>query len=224
MPMRVRRRVWHCMLADVRKPEWWRGESPPDAPVRDPWPTRRLTGDMGSIPDEEPDPQGLHPLYFFKASVTDAEVWLNDVHVAVEWSEFDNCHFRQRVKPITNQQGFSAQGSFANRQARYRNCVFERVRFKLLGGFSMSRGWYENCTFLNCRWEGHFAHDASVVDSTFIGRMNGCVWFGESERGPNVIRGNDFTQVQFTNNVGWRRSYPVSEQAWPSGFHPRLGT
>jgi hypothetical protein len=120
--------------------------------------------------------------------VTDAQLWLNDVRLVVEWSEFASCHFRQRVKPITNEQGFSAQGSFANRQALYRNCVFERVRFKLLGGFSMSRGWYEDCTFLNCRWEGHFAHDASVVDSTFIGRMNGCVWFGESERGPSGTR------------------------------------
>jgi hypothetical protein len=59
------------------------------------------------------------------------------------------------------------------------------------------------------------------VDSTFIGRMNGCVWFGESKLGPNVIRGNDFTRVRFTDNVGWRRSYPVGEQQWPPGFHPR---
>jgi hypothetical protein len=51
--------------------------------------------------------------------------------------------------------------------------------------------------------------------------MNGCVWFGESKLGPNVIRGNDFTRVRFTDNVGWRRSYPVGEQQWPPGFHPR---
>jgi hypothetical protein len=211
------------MLPAVSKPEWWRGEKPAKAPTHDPWPTRMLTGDLDAIPEREVDPQGLRSWYFFRASVTDAELWLNDVHLAVEWSEFTNCHFRQRVKPITNEHGFSAQGSFANRQALYRNCVFERVRFKILAGFSMSQGWFEDCTFLNCRWEGHLAHDASVVSSTFIGRMNGCVWFGESDRGRNVIRGNDFTQVQFTENVGWRRDYPVNSQRWPAGFHPRIG-
>jgi hypothetical protein len=209
------------LLPAVRNPDWWRGEQPADAPARDPR-TRLVTGDVRDIPEGERDPQGLRTLYFFRASVTDAELWLNDVHLVVEWSEFTNCHFRQRVKPITNEQGFSAQGSFANRQALYRSCVFERVRFKLLAGFSMSRGWYEDCTFLNCRWEGHFAHDASVVDSTFIGRMNGCVWFGESDRGPNVIRGNDFSRARFTDNVAWRRSYPVGAQEWPSGFQPRV--
>src|SRR6478735_10986201 len=220
--MSVRWEGCSCMLPAVDSPDWWRGATPADAPARDSWPTPRLTGNIDAIPDGELDPQGLRPLFFFKASMTDKALWLNDARLAVEWSEFTNCHFRQRVKPITNEHGFSAQGSFANRPALYRNCVFERVRFKLLGGFSMSRGWYEGCTFLNCRWEGHFAHDASVVNCTFRGRMNGCVWFGESDRGPNGLRGNDFTQVQFTDNVAWRRSFPVGEQTWPPGFQPRV--
>jgi hypothetical protein len=37
-----------------------------------------------------------------------------------------------------------------------------------------------------------------------------------------VVRANDFRQVQFTDNVGWRRSFPVSEQRWPAGFKPRI--
>jgi hypothetical protein len=78
----------------------------------------------------------------------DTEQVLNEVSLAVEWSEFTDCHFRQRVKPIINDYGFSAQGSFANRPALYRNCVFERVRFKQLGGFNLTRGWYEGCTGL----------------------------------------------------------------------------
>jgi hypothetical protein len=220
--MSVRWKVWSSMLRTVSEPEWWRGAMPADSPLREPLSTPVLTGDVTAIPDTDQDALGLRTLFFFKASVADSQVCLNDVRLVVEWSEFTDCHFRQRVKPITNEHGFSAQGSFANRQSLYRNCVFERIRFKLLGGFSMSRGWYENCTFLNCRWEGHFAHDACVVNSTFIGRMNGCVWFGESCHGPNTLRGNDFTQVQFTDNVGWRRSYPVSEQRWPAGFQPNV--
>jgi hypothetical protein len=173
-----------------------------------------------AIPDREPDPTGLHSLFFFNASVTEIELWLDEAHLAAAWSEFTNCHFRQRVRPVTHEQGISAQGSFANRPTLYRNCVFEGVRFKRLGGFNLSRGWYEDCTFLNCRWEGHFAHDASLVNCTFLGRMNGCGWFGESDRGANVVRGNDFTEVQFTDNVGWRRSFPLAQQHWPPGFQP----
>ncbi len=146
---------------------------------------------------------------------------LDDVLLSVEWSEFSDCHFRQRTRPITNEHGFSAQGSFANSPALYRECVFEGVRFKQLGGFNLSRGWFEGCTFLNCRWQGHFATDASLVECAFSGRMNGCVWCGGSREGPNVVRGNDFSAVRFTDNVAWRRSYPVEQQQWPEGYRPR---
>jgi hypothetical protein len=109
----------------------------------------------------------------------------------------------------------------------YRNCTFDRIRFKALSGFSMLSARFEDCTFVNCRWEGHFAKDADLVNCTFIGRMNGCVWFGEGT-GPdrtkrrNVIHGNDFTQTQFTDNVGWRSGFPISEQMWPDGYVPRI--
>lgn len=208
------------MLPAVGQPEWWRGEKPADAP-RGQLSRGLVTGAVGAVPDGDLDQIGARPVYFFAAVASGTELWLNDVHLTVEWSEFNDCHFRQRVKPITNEQGFSAQGSFGNTPAIYRNCVFERVRFKRLGGFNLSRGWFEACTFVNCRWEGHFAHDASLVDCTFLGRMNGCVWFGESDRGPNVVRGNDFSQVQFTDNVGWRRSFPVKQQQWPTGYSPQ---
>jgi hypothetical protein len=36
--------------------------------------------------------------------------------------------------------------------AVYRDCTFERIGFKGLGGLSMDRGRFENCTFVNCRW------------------------------------------------------------------------
>ena len=55
--------------------------------------------------------------------------------------------------------------------------------------------------------------------------MNGCVWFGRGgEAGlvgePNLIRGNDFTETQFTKNVGWRSDFPVDDQLWPDGYRP----
>lgn len=148
---------------------------------------------------------------------------LDDVALAVEWSEFHGWHLRQRVRPVLNARGFAAQGSFGNSPAVYRDCTFERIRFKGLGGFSMGRGWFENCVFVNCRWEGHFAHNAGLVSNRFIGRMNGCVWFGHSASGDrNIIRGNDFTQTEFTSNVGWRSDFPVPDQHWPTAYAPLI--
>ena len=174
------------------------------------------------MPGDELDEFGSRPIYFFSAVVSGTELALDEVHLSAEWSEFNDCRFRQRVRPVTNEHGFSAQGSFANSPAIYRNCTFDRVRFKRLGGFNLSRGWFEGCTFVNCRWEGHFATDASLVDCTFVGKMHGCAWFGESVQGPNVNRGNDFSAVEFTDNVGWRHSFPVKDQHWPKGYRPRL--
>lgn len=209
-------------------PDWWRGQKPPHTvPVEwgwgnDGWITGRQEGALDGVHALE---SGQRRIAYFRAEVRDMELWLNDVHLAVTWSEFDNCHFRQRVRPVLNEYGVAAQGSFGNRPSIYRNCTFERIRFKGLGGFSMMSARFEDCTFVNCRWEGHFAHNADLLSCTFIGRMNGCVWFGQ-DVGPgnterrNVIRGNDFTQTQFTDNVAWRFGFPISDQHWPPGFVP----
>lgn len=208
--------------AEVGSPDWWRGQSPPDRPRGRPRDWALVTGAVPSVPEGQFDEYGSRPLYFFGAAVADIELWLNDVHLPVEWSEFENAHFRQRVKPVTNERGFSAQGSFAISPALYRDCVFERVRFKQLGGFTLDWGWFENCRFINCRWEGHFARKASLVGCTFSGRMNGCAWSGRSDDGSNVITGNDFTEVSFTDNVAWRDSFPIADQRWPPGFLPHV--
>jgi hypothetical protein len=89
----------------------------------------------------------------------------------------------------------------------------------------MGRALFDGCTFVNCRWEGHFAHDAWLVENRFVGRMNGCAWFGVGggpglDGSPNVVRGNDFTETRFTTNVGWRREFPIAEQLWPEAFSP----
>jgi hypothetical protein len=77
---------------------------------------------------------------------------------------------------------------------------------------------------LNCRWEGHFAYDADLVKNGFVVRMDGCVWFGSSDRDgvvrPNIIRDNDFSQTDFTSNVAFRSDFPVANQLWPAEFVP----
>jgi len=209
-----------------RKPEWWRGQSPPRL-AQDPTSAgKAISGSVTTMDLDAiaPGGSGLRPVYFFRATVTGVQLSLNDVSLLVQWSGFQNCHFGQRVRPVLNDSGFAAQGSFANRPAVYQGCTFDRVRFKTLGGFNTGAGRFENCTFVNCRWEGHFAYDADLISCRFIGRMNGCVWGGtglDSER-RNVITGNDFTEVKFTDNVGWRRDFPVADQVWPEDFVPRV--
>ena len=68
----------------------------------------------------------------------------------------------------------------------------------------------------------------SLVNCTFGGGMNGCVWFGDSDQGRsgvpsrNVLRDNDFSLVQFGDNVGWRRSFPLQDQRWSDGYTPHV--
>jgi hypothetical protein len=37
-----------------------------------------------------------------------------------------------------------------------------------------------------------------------------------------VITGNDFTEAKFSDDVAWRRKFPVTDQIWPEGFIPRV--
>lgn len=210
------------MMFDVADPTWWRGQRPPAGPRGKPAPAALRTGDLSSVPPGPDDPRtGLSSLYFFEALVNGAEVVLTDVALAVEWSQFLGCHFRQRVKPVTTGAGFAAQGSFGNSPALYRGCTFERIRFKTLGGFTLGQARFEDCTFLNCRWEGHLSRHADLVGNRF---MNGCVWFGNDRLGdgvgPTEIHGNDFSQTTFTPNVGWRGVFPLEAQRWPEDSVP----
>jgi hypothetical protein len=52
---------------------------------------------------------------FFRADAREMELWLNDAHLTVGWSEFDSRHIRQRVRPVLNEHGTAAQGAFGNR-------------------------------------------------------------------------------------------------------------
>jgi len=209
-------------------PDWWRGRRAPESCdwARPVFQGPLLALDLGAVPRFEAT--GLHELRFFRARARGLEMSLTDVHLTVGWSEFDGCTFRQRVRPVLNEAGFAAQGSFGNHPAIYRSCTFERVRFKLLGGFSLGQARFEDCMFLNCRWEGSFAHSADLLRSRFVGKMNGCVWFGEDRRREgqqsrrNDIVGNDFTQTVFTDNVGWRFNFPVEDQMFPSGYQPDI--
>ena len=87
----------------------------------------------------------------------------------------------------------------------------------MLSGFSLGRALFEGCTFVNCRWEGHFAHDGWLVDNRFLGPMNGCAWYGHGVDGANLIEGNDFTAVRFTSNVAFRDGFPITAQRGQPG-------
>lgn len=210
-------------------PEWWRGRRAPDACD---WERPVLQGPLlGLDVDKTPldEDTGLRELRFFRARARGLELSLTDVHLTVGWSEFDRCTFRQRVRPVLNEAGIAAQGSFGNHASIYRSCTFERIRFKGLGGFSLGQARYEDCTFLNCRWEGSFARSADLVRCRFVGKMNGCVWFGEDPLRPeqqprrNEVFGNDFTETVFTDNVDWRFNFPFGDQLFPSGYQPQAG-
>ena len=206
-------------------PDWWRGRRPPE--VYD-GPRPVLQGPLFSLDvDQLPqnDHTGLRQLRLFRARARGLDVPLTEASLHVRWSEFDGCRFQQRVRPVLNAAGIAAQRSFGVEPSIYRSCTLERVRFKLLGGFSMGKARFEGCTFLNCRWEGAFAHHADIVGCEFVGKMNGCVWFGEDRRDPhrlrvNEIGGNDFTGVVFSQNVSWRHNFPVERQRFPPGYTP----
>lgn len=212
------------------EPAWWRGQSPPTS-LPEEWRASRrrwiVGSHSGSLDESNPSNSGLRDMSFFRADVRNAEVRLDDVHLTATWSKFEGYTFRQRARPVLNEHGIAAQGAFGNRPSIYRHCTFERIRFKTLGGFSMLSARFEDCVFINCRWEGHFAHDADLVNSRFIGKMNGCVWFGHGTQPDgtprtNILRGNDFTQSRITANVAWRSGFPSEGQVWPEGFVPLM--
>lgn len=208
------------------EPAWWRGETPSADPRGSAADGSLLKGAMtrlDGLTTTLGDP--LQDLYFFDAQASGIEVWLTGIHLMVEWSEFDQCHFRQRSRPVLNSDGVAAQGCFGISPAVYRGCTFDRVRFKILGGFTTGRATFEGCTFLNCRWEGHFAYETQLIGCRFVGRINGCAWGGESSptnaaARRNVITGNDFSRARITDNVGWRAAFPLSDQIWPAGYVP----
>ncbi|WP_460938121.1 hypothetical protein [Phycicoccus ginsengisoli] len=154
---------------------------------------------------------------------------LDDRQLLVSWSEFDDCTFTQRLGGrVLNASGEAAQGTFGwtNGPSLYRRCRFVGVRFKALGGFGMGAATFEDCVFDRCRFNGHFADTADLVDCRFLGRIDGCAWYGsgpESEGGRrNDIRGNDFTEAHITANVGWRGGFDLGAQRWPQGFVPTV--
>jgi hypothetical protein len=109
----------------TERPTWWRGESPALAPRGHVGVCDVVTGRRSAITIPPVDHRtGLRDLYVFDAQVSEADLSLDDIHLSVEWSEFEDCHFRQRVRPALNEHGIAAQGSFANSPAVYRNCTF----------------------------------------------------------------------------------------------------
>lgn len=203
-------------------PSWWRGEAPAE-----PRPSAALVlrGDVEDLDLRTLDRSGgdgLAHVSLREARLRGLDLCLDDTKLTVWWSQLEDCRLTQRARPVANARGCTAQGTLGAGPSLYRGCRFERVRFRTTTGFSMGAATFEGCEFVHCRWEGSRAWSADLVDCRFTGRMDGAVWFGTDRRTGrrNVVRGNDFSGVTFTDNVGWRFDFPVDDQLWPSGYAP----
>ncbi|GAA1479437.1 hypothetical protein GCM10009623_38830 [Nocardioides aestuarii] len=172
-------------------------------------------------------PADLQELDLRGVRARDETIALDWRHLLVVGASFDGCTFSQRRSgPVLTTGGVAAQGSLGatGGPSVYRRCRFVGVRFKTLGGFSLGAARFEDCAFERCRWNGHFHHDADLVDCTFAGPMDGCVWQGRSPSGRrNAVTGNDFTGAVIGENVGWRSGLDLDAQRWPEDYTPVLG-
>ena len=203
--------------------------SPVLAPV---WPgSVHLRGEIAQddIPDWSVRPSDLEGLVIAQGHARGLTIALDDRHLLACWSEFDDCTFTQRRSgPVLNESGTAAQGAlgWARGPSVYRRCRFVGVRFKGLGGFSMGAATFEDCLFDRCRFNGHFAYDADLINCRFLGKIDGCVWYGSDPEHPggrrNDIRGNDFTGAVITPNVAWRGDFDLDAQRWPEGYTPAI--
>ena len=179
------------------------------------------------IPTFVDRPSDLQGLVIEQAHARGLTIALDDRHFLACWSEFDDCTFSQRRSgPVLNESGTAAQGSmgWARGPSIYRSCRFVGVRFKTLGGFSMSAATFEDCLFDRCRFNGHFHSTADLVNCRFVGTIDGCAWYGTAPEHAggrrNDIRGNDFTDAVITSNVGWRGDFDLDAQLWPESSPP----
>lgn len=182
-----------------------------------------------SFPTFSQRPADLQGVVVTQAQAEGLTVSLDDLHFLASWLEFEDCTFTQRRSgPVLNASGAAAQGSlgWAGGPSVYRGCRFEGIRFKTLGGYRMDAATFEDCTFDRCRFNGHFHTTADLIGCSFVGTMDGCVWYGMSAEHQggrrNVVRGNDFTGATITSNVAWRGRFDVGAQRWPEEFTPTV--
>jgi hypothetical protein len=155
-----------------------------------------------------------------------AEFQLDEVHLTVMDSEFQGCVFRQQAKILGEPP---PQGNIGWRNVIYRDCTFERVRFRLGPGFYVDSARFERCVFRHCRFNSHFSFRADYVDCVFEGRIATAVFYGRDatadfdsqkyEPKTNEFRGNDFSKATL-NSVAFRKGIDVSGQKWPTGYMP----
>jgi hypothetical protein len=208
------------------KPDWWRGTSPRRLPASGG--STLIRGEVREF-DSEQVPRGryslLRPVFFQQATAIGIEVALDELHLAVAWSEFVGCTFRQRSGRL-NADGAAAQGSFGSRPSLYRDCDFVGVRFANLGRFSTGAARFDGCRFDRCRFNGHFSFDSDYIDCVFAGKIDGCVWYGAVPTGHddagrrNDIIANDFSGAVIGSNVGWRGPFDFGAQRWPDRYVP----
>jgi hypothetical protein len=213
---------WDGRVDVTEGPAWWRGQVADQMPTWQPE-DRVFTGQVDDL-DVSGVPLGrglLRAVVFDQARVSDADISLDDIGLVTAWSEFTECTFHQRGTRL-HPDGEEPQGSFGNRPSVFRGCTFRDVRLSVRAGFSVGQARFEDCTFERCRFEEHFSWSAEYVGCRFVGPMRTAVFFGTDPNSGRVneIHDNDFTDVAFSSNVGWRGDFPVLDQRWPESFTP----
>ncbi|HEY7071700.1 MAG TPA: hypothetical protein VH479_16355 [Acidimicrobiales bacterium] len=174
----------------------------------------------------EVSPGRLAPkaVYAFDGVVADgAQFDLTDVVLTIQRSAFSACRFVQKRRRASD--GTGGSGSLARHASVYRECVFEGVRFRVRGGFSVGAARFERCTFIRCDFGEHFSFCADHIDCTFVGPVKRAVFYGQAPEGHhcdgkrNVFEGNDFTEAVL-HDVGFRGGIDATLQRWREGFDP----
>ena len=210
------------------KPLWWHGPTPRPAWARANDYEVVLSGEVDEFrADAAPLTGTLRHFVFDQAHVTGVTLPLDEVALTVGWSEFEDCTFTQRSRPL-HPGGSPPQGSFAHRPSVYRRCVFRGVSFRVRTGFSVHVARFEDCVFERCKFTEHFSFCADYLNCRFVGPMKTAVFYGTAPVGEdfcsgrrNTIEGNDFTETDFSsNNVAWRGGVDLAAQRWPAGYEP----
>ncbi len=198
----------------------------------DPWPdtTTVVRGEVPAGPFEfrrrEVRPGAFAPLAsyaFDEARAVGVELDLSLVSLTVQRSVFEGCRFVQGRRPASD--GTWAQGNLGRRPTVYRNCTFDRVRFRIRGGFSTGDAVFEDCEFRRCSFREFFAHGTTFVRCRFEGPIDNAVFYGtvpaEMPRAGEVNRyvDNDFTGAVL-GSVSLRGGIDAGQQRWPAGVDP----
>ena len=130
-------------------------------------------------------------------------------------SKFTHCHF-ENLKVDCN--ATLGGGKIAS---TYIDCSFDNSNFGRIGGVVT----FIRCTFRNVVIKEMFATMMEFIDCTFSGKLNKVVFFGAPpqeklrqliNRNVNRFEGNDLSQLNLSEDIGFRRGIDFLKQKMPT--------